>query len=117
MKSHDIDDLLSALAHAERRRMLDLLMEAPGMGVSALASHFAMSRIAVQKHLRVLERVELVLSRKQGRTRHLFFNPIPIQQIHDRWTTKYSAFWSERVVDIKTRVEAAIRDRKENKSA
>ena len=117
MKTDDIDDLLAAMAHADRRRMLDLLMEAPGMGVSALASHFAMSRIAVQKHVKVLERVELVLSRKQGRTRHLFFNPVPIQLLHDRWTTKYSAFWSERVADIKSRVEAAVLDRKENKSA
>lgn len=105
MKDERVDLLFATLAHAGRRRMLDLVMGAPGMSVGALASHFDMSRVAVLKHVRALEEAELLLSRKEGRTRHLYFNPIPIQQIHDRWTTKYSAFWSERMVDIKERVE------------
>ena len=111
------DALLSALSHSGRRRMLDLVMSAPGMSVKALASHFDISRIAVLKHVRVLEETELILSRKAGRTRSLFFNPIPIQQLHDRWTTKYSAFWSERLVDIKSRVEARVSEQKDHKSA
>ena len=109
--------LLAALAHPGRRRMLDLLMDVPGMNVKALASHFDMSRIAVLQHLRVLEGADLVLSRKIGRVRELFFNPIPIQRLHDRWTTKYSAFWSERMVDIKERVEGRVLDNEEHKSA
>jgi len=105
MKAGDVDRVFSALAHAGRRRMLDLVMGAPGMSVRALASHFDMSRVAVLKHVQVLERAQLLLSRKRGRVRHLYFNPVPIQLIHDRWTTRYSAFWSERMADIKSRVE------------
>lgn len=97
--------------------MLDLVMATPGISVKVLGSHFEVSRIAVHKHLAVLEEVELILSKKTGRTRHLYFNSIPIQQIHDRWATKYSAFWSERMVDIKSRVEEGIREQKDHKSA
>jgi len=105
MKSAKVDLLFAALAHAGRRRMLDLVMAAPGMSIAALASHFDMSRVAVLKHVQILERADLLLSKKRGRIRHLYFNPVPIQLIHDRWTTRYSAFWSERMVDIKRRVE------------
>jgi hypothetical protein len=76
-----------------------------------------MSRIAVLKHVRALEGVELLLSRKQGRTRHLYFNPVPIQLIHDRWTTEYSAFWAERMVDTKTRIESRAARQQENQRA
>ena len=76
-----------------------------GISVSALATHFDMSRIAVLKHVQALEAAELLLSKKEGRTRHLYFNPVPIQLIHDRWTTKYSEFWAGRMVDIQARVE------------
>ena len=112
-----IDELFSALAHSGRRRMLDLVMGAPGMSVKALTSHFEISRIAVLKHVRVLEETELLLSKKTGRTRSLFFNPIPIQQMHDRWSTKYSAFWSERMVDVKARVEERASQREHRKHA
>ena len=117
MNDERTDRLLSALSHSGRRRMLDLLMAAPGMSVKALASHFEISRIAVLKHVRVLEEAELVLSKKSGRTRSLFFNPIPIQLMHDRWTTQYSAFWSERMVDLKARVEDRVAEAKDHKSA
>ena len=97
--------------------MLDLLMASPGMSVKALSSHFEMSRIAVLKHLKVLQEVELVLSKKEGRVRHLFFNPVPIQLLHDRWTTQYSAFWTERMADIKSRIERRAVETEEHKSA
>lgn len=116
MNADAVDQLFATLAHAGRRRMLDLVMAAPGMSVSALATHFDMSRIAVLKHVRALEAAELLITRKQGRTRRLYFNPVPIQQIHDRWTTKYSAFWAETMVDIQARVERRARG-EEPKSA
>lgn len=106
MKNTALDQTFSALAHAGRRKMLDLLSEAPGMSVKALAAHFDMSRVGVIKHLRVLEDAQLVLSRKEGRTRRLFFNSVPIQQIYDRWTDEYSSFWASRMMDIKGRLEA-----------
>lgn len=116
MDDAEFDLVLSALAHSGRRRMLDILTESPGMSVKGLASHFVISRIAVLKHVQFLERAGLVISKKEGRTRHLFLNPVPIQQIQDRWTTQYAAFWSGRMADVKTRVEARA-EREVRKSA
>ena len=96
--------------------MLDLLVLAPGASVKAIASHFDFSRIATMKHLDTLEAAGLVLSEKQGRTRRLYFNPIPIQQIYDRWTTDYSSFWAGRMADIQSRVEARA-EQEEKKNA
>ena len=117
MTPEHLDRLLATLANTHRRHMLDLIQSTPGLTVTALGTHFDISRIAVLKHLRVLERADLVLSRKQGRTRHLFFNPVPIQQLHDRWTTQYSAFWSERMVDLQARVEQRAAATEDHKSA
>lgn len=86
--------------------MLDLLVAAPGTNVKAIASHFEVSRIMVMKHLTTLEEAGLVLSEREGRTRRLYFNPVPIQQIYDRWTDQYSAFWASHLTDIQARVEA-----------
>ncbi len=116
MKPDAQDALFTALAHATRRRMLDLLVGAPGMGVAALASHFEISRIAVQKHLKVLGSAGLVLSKKRGRTRHLYFNAVPIQQMYDRWSDQYGAFWSERLVDLKDRVESRAQAKKNRRA-
>jgi len=101
------DAVFAALAHPVRRRVLDLLVSSPGMTVKAVASHFSISRIAVLKHIGVLASADLVLSHKRGRERRLFFNPVPIQQIYDRWTDQYASFWGERVTDIQARVEQA----------
>ncbi len=108
--------VFTALAHPARRKMLDLLVQTPGASVKAIASHFAISRIAVMKHLATLEAAELVLSEKRGRTRHLHFNPIPIQQIHDRWTTQLSSFWAAHMVDIQSRVEARAAQRRKKRA-
>lgn len=113
--SPDTEDLVfQALAHAARRRMLDLLKAQPGMTVAAVASHFDFSRIAAMKHLAKLEDAGLVVSEQDGRCRRLSFNPMPIQGIYDRWTTDDSAFWAGRLADLQARVEsrAASRERK-----
>jgi DNA-binding transcriptional ArsR family regulator len=110
---HDMDTVFQALASASRRRMLDRVRECPGIGVGALASEFDVSRIAVMKHLGVLEQAGLLVSEKDGRTRRLYFNAVPIQMIHDRWTTEYSAYWSGNVTRIKYLAE--IRERNEKK--
>jgi DNA-binding transcriptional ArsR family regulator len=85
---------------------LDLLVQAPGANVKAVASHFEQSRIAIQKHLASLEAAGLIVSEQDGRSRRLYFNSVPIQQIYDRWTSQYSSFWAERLTDIQSRVEA-----------
>ena len=100
------DALFAALANAERRRMLDLLREHPGLHIAALGSHFDMSLVAVLKHVRVLEAAGLVISERPGRERRLYFNIMPIQAIYDRWTDEYSAYWAGQVADIKSRVES-----------
>ena len=112
MKSLDQQDLVfSALAHPARRRIIDLLVQVPGCSVKWIASNFEFSRIAAMKHLTALEQAGLVLSEKHGRTRRLFFNPVPIQQIYDRWTDNYSSFWAGHMTDIQTRVEASTNRR------
>lgn len=106
MNEADLDQLFAALAHPDRRRMLDLLRVTPGLSVAALAEHFSMSAVGVLKHVRVLERAGLVLAEKHGREKHLFFNVIPIQLVYDRWTDQYSQFWAARLADLKERIES-----------
>ena len=76
--------------------------------MSDLAARFDVSRIAIMKHLRVLEEAELVVSRKQGRTRRLFLNAVPIQRIHDRWTSELSALWAGRLTRLQAELEAEL---------
>ncbi len=106
LKSRDMDAVFQALAHESRRRMLDIVKEEPGISVGTLAGDFDVSRIAVMKHLAVLEDADLIISEKDGRTRRLYFNAAPIQMIHDRWTTEYSAYWSGQMARIKYLAEA-----------
>ncbi len=106
IKDRDMDAVFQALAHESRRRMLDIVKNEPGIGVGALASEFDVSRIAVMKHLTVLEDANLIVSQKDGRTRKLYFNAAPIQMIHDRWTSEYSAYWAGQMTRIKYLAEA-----------
>ena len=102
----DPDLVLRALAHSARRRMIDLLVEHPGMSVKAVASHFDFSRIATMKHLATLESAGLVISEKHGRTRKLYFNPVPIQEIYRRWIRPFEALPADRLLRIKRLAEA-----------
>jgi predicted transcriptional regulator len=115
LKAEDMDAVFQALAHESRRRMLDIVKEEPGIGVGALAGEFDVSRIAVMKHLAVLEDANLIISQKDGRTRKLYFNAAPIQMIHDRWTTEYSAYWAGHMTRIKYLAEARHQTTSENK--
>lgn len=109
LDDEEMDRLFQALAHGVRRRILDLLRETPGQAVGELARHFDVSRIAIMNHLTVLEAAGLVLSERDGRTRRLYLNVAPIQQIHARWTDAFSAHWAGRMLDIKSAAEAAAR--------
>jgi len=100
-----MDAVFQALASTSRRRILDIVLGMPGCSVNDVCKYFDTSRIAVMKHLRVLERADLIISRKDGRTRELYFNAVPIQLIYDRWTTEYSALWASHVTDIKFKSE------------
>ena len=105
LTEHDMDLAFHALASRSRREMLDLVNAKPGIPVGQLASHFDVSRIAVMKHLAVLEKADLVVSRKEGRVRKLYFNAVPIRMIYERWTDEYSDRWSQFVTDLKFRAE------------
>ena len=106
LDDRDMDAVFQALGHESRRRMLDIIKEEPGISVGALAGDFDVSRIAVMKHLTVLEDAGLIVSEKDGRTRRLYFNAAPIQMIHDRWTSEYSAYWAGQMTRIKYLAEA-----------
>ncbi len=100
-----MDETLRALSHATRRRILDIVRDSPGCSVGDVVKHFDTTRIAVMKHLRILETAGLLITEKQGRTRLLYHNLIPIQLVYDRWTDEYSAFWAGHITDLKYRVE------------
>lgn len=108
MKLETMDLTFQALASQPRRRLLDLVKSMPGCSVNDVCKYFETSRIAVMKHLRVLEQAQLIVSRKRGRTRELYFNVVPIQLIYDRWTTEYSSFWASKVTDLKFQVESQV---------
>lgn len=110
-----MDAVFQALAHEARRRMLDIVKERPGIGVGVLAGEFDVSRIAVMKHLNVLENAGLLHSEKDGRMRRLYFNAVPIQMIHERWTTEYSAYWSGKLTQIKYLAETRAGNDERNK--
>lgn len=105
----DMDAIFQALANESRRRMLDIVRDCPGIAVGVLAGEFDVSRIAVMKHLNVLERAGLLISEKKGRQRCLYFNTVPIQLIHERWTTEYSALWAGKLTALKYELEEGSR--------
>ncbi len=104
-----MDRVFQALAHTTRRSILDYLRGEPGMTVGALAAKFDVSRIAIMAHLRVLEDAGLVVSEKDGRSRRLYLNAVPIQQIHDRWLDVYSSSFAARLTGIKHAAEEAAK--------
>lgn len=115
--STQTDLVFHALASRTRRSIIDLVKQMPGCSVNDICQHFEMSRIGVMKHLGVLVEAKIVLSRKKGRTRELFFNAVPIQLIYDRWTDEYSAFWATQAADLKYKVEGKIQKKKKTRAA
>ncbi len=111
MDEDALDLLFSALASQPRRAILDEIRRAPGSNVNAIAASAPMSRIAVMKHLGVLEAANLVISKKLGRERLLWFNPVPLQHVHELWTDQYQRYFSSTLLDLKRRVEARIPER------
>ena len=109
MNPDSMDSLFHALAHAGRRKILDIVKNNPGSRVTDVCAHFDVSRIAVMKHLNLLEDAGLIVSEREGRVRRLYFNVVPIQLMYDRWTDEYSSYWAGRMADIKYQVETAQR--------
>ena len=100
-----MDMVFRALADPTRRELLDELFRQDGQTLGALAERFAMSRFGVMKHLKLLEEAGLVVTRRQGREKLHFLNPVPIRLVHDRWVSKYAEPWAGALSDLKSRLE------------
>ncbi len=102
----DVDEVFRALADPTRRRLLDALFERDGQTLTELEAELPMTRFGVMKHLRVLEAAGLITTRKQGRSRLHFLNPVPIRLIHDRWVSKYAEPWATGLSELKSELES-----------
>ena len=101
----DDDRVFKALADPTRRFLLDLLFEREGRTLNELAATVNMSRIGVMKHLRLLEEAGLVVTRRSGREKLHFLNPVPIKLIHNRWIGKYAERQVSALADLKAEME------------
>src|ERR1700760_107606 len=96
-----MDLVFKALADPGRRALLDALFNQDGQTLGALEKLLpSMTRFGVMKHLRLLEEAGLVATRRRGREKLHFLNVVPIQQIHERWVSKYQALWASALIDI-----------------
>jgi DNA-binding transcriptional ArsR family regulator len=103
--------IFKALADPTRRALLDALFAADGQTVQALCDLFPdMTRFGVMKHLGVLEAANLVTTRKEGRSKRHFLNPVPIQQIAERWISKYASSFVRAMSDLQHRTQNVLID-------
>lgn len=101
-----LEPVFRALADAHRRRLLDRLRESDGLTLGELVDELpGMTRFGVMKHLRVLEDAHLVATRRDGRRKLHFLNPVPIRLIHDRWIDKYTERNVTALLDLKNELE------------
>jgi DNA-binding transcriptional ArsR family regulator len=100
-----MDDVFKALADPTRRGLLDELFKQDGQSLSELERRLPMTRFGVMKHLRVLEGAGLVTSKRRGREKLHFLNPVPIRLIHDRWVSKYAEPWAAGLSELKKDIE------------
>ena len=103
-----MDEVFRALADPTRRSLLDELFRDDGQTLGMLADRFAMSRFGVMKHLKLLEEAGLVVTKRRGREKLHFLNPVPIRLVHDRWVSKYAEPWAAGLSDLKTRLEMTM---------
>ncbi|SDR48544.1 transcriptional regulator, ArsR family [Rhizobiales bacterium GAS113] len=100
-----MDDVFRALADPTRRSLLDELFKKDGQTLSALEERLPMTRFGVMKHLKLLQEAGLVVTRRRGREKLHFLNPVPIRLVHDRWVSKYTEPWVATLSDLKHRLE------------
>jgi uncharacterized protein YndB with AHSA1/START domain len=106
-----VDAVFRALADPTRRTLLDALFADDGQSLSSLEQRLPMTRFGVMKHLRVLEEARLVTTKRRGREKLHFLNPVPIRLIHDRWVSKYAEPWAATLSGLKTRLEDRIMEK------
>ncbi len=103
-----MDAVFKALADPTRRSLLDELFREDGQTLSALEERLPMTRFGVMKHLRQLEDAGLVVTRRRGREKLHFLNPVPIRLVHDRWVSKYAEPWAAGLTGLKRRLETPM---------
>jgi DNA-binding transcriptional ArsR family regulator len=102
---HDSDALFRALADPSRRKLLDLLHASDGRTLNDLCEHLDMTRQGVTQHLDVLEAANLVTTVRQGREKLHFLNPVPLQEIYERWIAKFEKPRLKALSALKRRLE------------
>ena len=100
--------MFKALADPTRRSLLDELFREDGQTLGMLEERFEMSRFGVMKHLKLLEEAGLVVTRRRGRQKLHFLNPVPIRLVHDRWVSKYAEPWVADLSNLKQRLESSM---------
>ena len=100
-----MDEVFRALADPTRRSLLDELYRQDGQTLGELVSRLTITRFGVMKHLRVLEEAKLIVTRRRGREKLHFLNPVPIRLVHDRWVSKYTEPWAAALTGIKRELE------------
>ncbi len=103
-----MDEVFRALADPTRRSLLDELFREDGQTLGALEARFSMTRFGVMKHLKQLEDAGLVVTRRRGREKLHFLNPVPIRLVHDRWVSKYAQEWTAALSDLKKGLESSM---------
>jgi uncharacterized protein YndB with AHSA1/START domain/DNA-binding transcriptional ArsR family regulator len=103
-----MDPVFRALADPTRRALLDELYARDGQTLVALTARHEMTRIAVAKHLKILEEAGLVVTRRRGREKLHYLNPVPIRLVHDRWVNKYTEPWAAGLADLKRDLESQM---------
>ena len=101
-----MDEVFKALADPTRRGLLDALYERDGQTLTELEERLPMTRFGVMKHLLVLEEAGLVVTRRRGREKLHFLNPVPIRLVHDRWVSKYAEPCAAALTGLKRELEA-----------
>src|SRR5204863_3611007 len=100
-----MDEVFRALADPTRRSLLDELFKEDGQTLTQLEQRLPMTRFGVMKHLKVLEEARLVTTKKRGREKLHFLNPVPIRLVHDRWVSKYAEPWAATLSELKQTLE------------
>src|ERR1700674_3679025 len=104
-----MDEVFRALADPTRRSLLDELFREDGTTLTALAERFSMTAFGVMKHLKLLEEAGLVVSKRRGREKLHFLNPVPIRLVHDRWVSKYAEPWAAELSELKRKLKKTMK--------
>jgi predicted transcriptional regulator len=111
----EVEHVFHALADHHRRHLLDLLSQNEGQTLTQLSAHLPMSRFGAMKHLRVLEDAGLVNSRKVGREKLHYLNPVPLQEVAG-WLDQYRRFWDERLDRLEEYLLEVQKEHKEQRN-